>query len=122
DGWLYTGDTGWIDEEGYLYLVDRKKEMIKYKSFSVAPAELEAVLLEHPDIADCGVTGVPDPEAGEVPEAFVVGRAGRELDLAQWAAFVAVWVAGYKQIRHFEVVDRIPRTPSGKILRRMLKK
>jgi long-chain acyl-CoA synthetase len=122
DGWLYTGDTGWIDEDGYLYIVDRKKEMIKYKSFSVAPAELEAVLLEHADVADCGVTGVPDDEAGEVPKAFVVARAGRKIDLDALAGFVAERVAGYKQIRHFELIDAIPRTASGKILRRMLKK
>ena len=121
DGWLYTGDIGWIDDDGYIYVVDRKKELIKYKSFSIAPAELEAVLLEHPDVADCGVTGVPDEEAGEVPKAFVVPHAGRTLDLEALAGFVAERVAGYKQIRHFEVIDRIPRTASGKILRRMLK-
>jgi long-chain acyl-CoA synthetase len=121
DGWLYTGDIGWVDDEGYIYVVDRKKEMIKYKSFSIAPAELEAVLLEHPDVADCGVTGAPDAEAGEVPKAFVVPRAGRTLELDALARFVSERVAGYKQIRHFEVIDAIPRTPSGKILRRMLK-
>ncbi|MCI0486007.1 MAG: long-chain-fatty-acid--CoA ligase [Blastocatellia bacterium] len=121
-GWLHTGDIGWIDDEGYIYVVDRKKEMIKYKSFSIAPAELEAVLLEHPDVADCGVTGIEDAEAGEVPKAFVVPRAGSRIDLDALASFVAGRVAGYKQIRHFEVIDRIPKTPSGKILRRMLKK
>jgi long-chain acyl-CoA synthetase len=121
DGWLYTGDIGWVDDEGYIYVVDRKKEMIKYKSFSIAPAELEAVLLEHPDIADCGVTGAPDAEAGEVPIAFVVPRSGKTLDLDALARFVSERVAGYKQIRHFNVIDSIPRTPSGKILRRMLK-
>jgi long-chain acyl-CoA synthetase len=120
-GWLYTGDIGWIDEEGYVYIVDRKKEMIKYKGFSIAPAELEAVVLEHPDVADCGVTGVRDGEAGEVPKAFVVPREDCEIELDDLARFVAERVAGYKQIRHFEVVDKIPRTPSGKLLRRMLK-
>jgi long-chain acyl-CoA synthetase len=121
DGWLYTGDIGWVDDDGYIYIVDRKKEMIKYKSFSIAPAELEAVLLEHPDVADCGVTGVADAEAGEVPKAFVVPRAGSNLDTDELARFVAERVAGYKQIRQFEVMESIPRTPSGKILRRMLK-
>jgi long-chain acyl-CoA synthetase len=121
DGWLYTGDIGWVDDDGYLYIVDRKKEMIKYKSFSVAPAELEAVLLEHPDISDCAVVGVPDPESGEVPKAFVVPCAGQTIDIAALARFVGDRVAGYKQIRHFEVIDSIPKSPSGKILRRLLK-
>jgi long-chain acyl-CoA synthetase len=122
NGWLYTGDIGWVDDEGYIYIVDRKKEMIKYKSFSIAPAELEAVVLEHPDVADCAVTGIEDAEAGQVPKAFVVSQAGRTVDPDALARFVAERVAGYKQIRHFEVIDSIPRTPSGKILRRMLKK
>jgi long-chain acyl-CoA synthetase len=122
DGWLYTGDIGRVDQEGYIYIVDRKKEMIKYKSFSIAPAELEAVLLEHPDIEDCGVTGAPDEDGGEIPKAFVVPRAGRTIDLDALTRFVAERLAGYKQIRHFDIVDAIPRNPSGKILRRMLKR
>ena len=122
NGWLYTGDIGWVDEEGYIFIVDRRKEMIKYKSFSIAPAELEAVLLEHPDVADCGVTGVPDSEAGEAPKAFIVSRQGRTIDLEAVSRFVSERVAGYKQIRHFEMIDAIPRTPSGKILRRLLKR
>jgi acyl-CoA synthetase (AMP-forming)/AMP-acid ligase II len=120
EGWLYTGDVGWLDEEGYVYICDRKKEMIKYKGFSIAPAELESVLLEHADVEDCGVTGVEDPEAGELPKAFIVPRAGREIDFDALARFVAERVAGYKQIRQFELVDAIPRNPSGKILRRLL--
>jgi long-chain acyl-CoA synthetase len=121
NGWLFTGDIGHVDEDGYIYIVDRKKEMIKYKSFSIAPAELEAVLLEHPDIEDCGVTGVPDEDTGEAPKAFLVPRAGRTLDLDSLSRFVSERVASYKQIRYFEMVDAIPRTPSGKILRRMLR-
>jgi long-chain acyl-CoA synthetase len=121
DGWLYTGDIGWIDNEGYVFIVDRKKEMIKYKGFSIAPAELEAALLEHPDVADCAVTGVPDVEAGEIPKAFVVGRSGATIDIGVISQFMARRVAGYKQIRDWAVVSSIPRTPSGKILRRSLK-
>jgi long-chain acyl-CoA synthetase len=121
NGWLHTGDIGWVDEEGYLYIADRKKEMIKYKSFSIAPAELEALLLEHPDVADCGVIGVEDSEAGEVPKAFIVARAGSSINLDGLAQFVAERVAGYKQIRHFELIDCIPKSPTGKILRRLLK-
>jgi long-chain acyl-CoA synthetase len=121
DGWLHTGDIGWIDSEGYVFIVDRKKEMIKYKGFSIAPAELEAALLEHPDVADCAVTGVPDGEDGEIPKAFVVGRSGTTIDVGVISQFMASRVAGYKQIREWAVVSSIPRTPSGKILRRSLK-
>ena len=120
-GWLYTGDIGRIDEQGYTFIVDRKKEMIKYRGFSIAPAELEAALLEHPDIADCAVIGVPDDEAGEVPRAFVVPRKGCTLDDATLAEFLATRLAGYKMIRQWRIADAIPRTPSGKILRRTLK-
>lgn len=121
DGWLYTGDIGSVDETGNLSIVDRKKEMIKYKAFSIAPAELEAVLLEHPDVVDCGVTGQPDVEAGEVPRAAVVLRSDSTATPEELQAFVAARVAAYKQIRVLELVDTIPRTPSGKILRRVLK-
>jgi long-chain acyl-CoA synthetase len=121
DGWLYTGDIGWIDNEGYVFIVDRKKDMIKYKGFSIAPAELEAALLEHPDVADCAVTGVADSEAGEIPKAFVVARAGGTIDVDVISRFMATRVAGYKQIREWAIVSSIPRTPSGKILRRSLK-
>lgn len=120
-GWLYTGDIGRVDEEGNLFIVDRKKEMIKYKAFSIAPAELEAVLLEHPAVQDCAVVGQPDDEAGEVPKAFVVLHPDRSAPVEELNAFVAERVAGYKQIRALELLDAIPRTPSGKILRRVLK-
>jgi long-chain acyl-CoA synthetase len=121
NGWLHTGDIGLIDEDGYTFLVDRKKEMIKCRAFSIAPAELEAIVLEHPDIADCGVIGVADAEAGEVPNAFVVPRKGCTLDAAALTDFFSKRLAGYKAIRTWHVTDAIPRTPSGKILRRMLK-
>jgi len=121
DGWLHTGDIGFVDENGYTFLVDRKKEMIKCRAFSIAPAELEATVLEHPDIADCGVVGVADADAGEVPNAFVVPRKGCTLDSAALTEFFSKRLAGYKTIRKWHVTDAIPRTPSGKILRRMLK-
>jgi long-chain acyl-CoA synthetase len=121
DGWLHTGDIGSVDAAGNLSILDRKKEMIKYKAFSIAPAELEAVLLEHPAVVDCGVTAMPDEEAGEAPYGFVVLRPGMSASPDELQRFVAERVAGYKQIRKVEIVDAIPRTPSGKILRRVLK-
>jgi long-chain acyl-CoA synthetase len=121
NGWLRTGDIGYVDEDGYTYLVDRKKEMIKCRAFSVAPAELEAALLEHPDILDCGVVGAPDEQAGEVPNAFVVVRKGCTLDEAALNEYFSRRLAGYKMIRTWHLIDAIPRTPSGKILRRVLK-
>ena len=121
NGWLHTGDIARRDAGGYLYLVDRKKEMIKYKGFGVAPAELEAVLHEHPAIADCAVVGKPDPEAGEIPRAFVVRRPGTHVTENDLIRFVEERVAGYKKIRAVEFVDEIPKNPSGKILRRVLK-
>ncbi len=121
DGWLYTGDIARLDEDGYIYIVDRKKEMIKYKGFSVAPAEIEAVLFEHDAVADCAVIGRPDPDAGEVPKALVVPKEGEKIDPQALLDFVAQRVAGYKKLRDVEFVDQIPKNPSGKILRRVLK-
>jgi len=121
NGWLHTGDIGWVDENGYTFLVDRKKEMIKCKAFSIAPAELEATLLEHPDIVDCAVIGIPDLESGEVPKAYVVPRKGVTLHLEDLPACFAAKLAGYKTIRQWQIIDAIPPTPSGKILRRVLK-
>jgi long-chain acyl-CoA synthetase len=120
-GWLHTGDIAHKDAEGYVFIVDRKKEMIKYKGFGIAPAELEALLHEHPAIADCAVVSRKDPDAGEIPRAFVVLRAGASLTASELMQFVAGRVAGYKQIRAVEFVDEIPKNPSGKILRRVLR-
>ncbi len=100
-------------------MVDRLKELIKYKGYQVPPAELEALLLTHPAVADAAVIGVSDPEAGEIPKAFVVLRGTVTLD--ELMAFVAERVAPYKRIRALEVIDAIPKSPSGKILRRVLK-
>jgi long-chain acyl-CoA synthetase len=122
DGWLYTGDIGWRDEEGYVTITDRKKELIKFKGFSVAPAQLEAVLLEHPAVADVAVIAKADEEAGEVPKAFVVLRAGYEQqDASELMDWVNSKLSAYKNVREIEYIDSIPRNPSGKILRRILK-
>jgi acyl-CoA synthetase (AMP-forming)/AMP-acid ligase II len=118
DGWLHTGDVGRADEDGYVVLVDRVKELIKYKGYQVAPAELEAVLLEHPAVAEAAVVGRPNDEAGEVPKAFVA-LAG-DATAQEIMAFVAERVAPYKKLRALEFVDEIPKSPSGKILRRVL--
>jgi len=121
DGWLYTGDIAQRDSHGYVSIVDRKKEMIKYKGFGVAPAELEALLHEHPAVADCAVVPKPDPEAGEIPRAFIVLRPGMHVSANDIMRFVEERVAGYKKIRAVEFIDAIPKNPSGKILRRLLK-
>ncbi|TMD38941.1 MAG: 4-coumarate--CoA ligase family protein [Chloroflexi bacterium] len=118
DGWLHTGDIGLVDEDGYLFVVDRLKELIKYKGFQVAPAELEALLLKHPAVADAAVIPSPDAEAGEVPKAFVVLKATATPD--ELMEFVNGRVAPFKKIRSLDVVGEIPRSPAGKILRRTL--
>jgi acyl-CoA synthetase (AMP-forming)/AMP-acid ligase II len=117
-GWLHTGDLGYADEDGYFYIVDRLKELIKYKGYQVAPAELEAVLTAHPAVADAAVVGSPDEAAGEVPIAFVALKG--EATAAELMAHMAGRVAPYKRIRRVEFVERVPRSPSGKILRRLL--
>jgi acyl-CoA synthetase (AMP-forming)/AMP-acid ligase II len=118
DGWLRTGDIGRCEGNAF-FIVDRLKELIKYKGHQVAPAELEALLLTHPGVADVAVVGVPDRDAGEVPKAFVV-PAG-DLDPQELLAWVSAQVAPYKRIRAIEVVETIPKSPSGKILRRVLR-
>ena len=118
EGWLHTGDIGYADDNGYFYIVDRVKELIKYKGMQVAPAELEAVLLSHPAVADAAVIPSPDEEAGEVPKAFVVLKG--ETTPEAIMEYVAGKVAPYKKIRRVEVIDQIPKSLSGKILRRVL--
>lgn len=121
NGWLYTGDIGHLDEDGYAYIVDRKKEMIKYKGFGIAPAEIEALLMEHPAVMDSAVIGLPDEEAGEVPKGFVVLRPGFAVTPDEIVAFANGKLAGYKKIHYVEIIAAIPKNASGKILRRELK-
>lgn len=118
DGWFRTGDVGIADEKGWFRIVDRVKELIKYKGLQVAPAELEAVLLSHPHIADAAVIPVEDSECGEIPKAYVVLRSPlTDTDVME---YVAERVSPYKKIRRVEFTDAIPKSPSGKILRRLL--
>jgi 4-coumarate--CoA ligase len=121
NGWFKTGDIAVVDEDDHWYITDRLKELIKYKGFQVAPAELEAVLLTHEDIADAAVIGVADEDAGEVPKAFVVARSGVSITPEEVMAHVAERVASYKKVRHVEFIDEIPKSLSGKILRRVLR-
>jgi long-chain acyl-CoA synthetase len=125
DGWYWSGDMVTRDGEGFYKVVDRRKEMIKYKGFPVAPAEVEAVLLEHPAVRECGVVGRPDAAAGEIPVAFIALRegfvTGRKME-EELCSFVAERLTHYKQPREVHFVTAIPKTASGKILRRELKK
>jgi acyl-CoA synthetase (AMP-forming)/AMP-acid ligase II len=120
-GWLHTGDLVTVDANGIFTVVDRLKELIKYKGWSVAPAELEAVLLTHDRIADAAVIGVRDADGGEAPKAFVVPRPGVDLAAAEVLGFVAQRVAPYKKVRMVEFIDAIPRSAAGKILRKELR-
>jgi acyl-CoA synthetase (AMP-forming)/AMP-acid ligase II len=123
DGWYHTGDVGYVDAEGWFFIVDRTKELIKYKGLQVAPAELEALLLTHPAILDAAVVRKADEEAGEVPKAYVVLKAD-DVSKATPADAIMGWVAQrvapHKRIRHLEFIDQIPKSASGKILRRLL--
>jgi acyl-CoA synthetase (AMP-forming)/AMP-acid ligase II len=119
EGWLHSGDVAVVDEDGFFKIVDRLKELIKYKGYQVAPAELEALIMGHPAVADVAVIGIPDEEAGELPKAFVV-PADEQIDPEELMGWVTGQVAPQKRIRVVEIVDEIPKSPSGKILRRVL--
>ena len=121
DGFLHTGDLACVDANGCVYIVDRLKELIKYKGYQVPPAELEALLLTHPSIADAAVIGVADESGQEIPKAFVVKQSGAELTAAEVMDFVAGHVAPYKKVRQVEFIDAIPKSASGKILRKDLR-
>ena len=121
DAWLHSGDIGYADAEGYLFVVDRVKELIKYKGMQVAPAELEGVIQAHAAVADVAVIPVPDLEAGEIPKAFVVLKPDAQATAEEIMAHVAGRVAPHKKVRRVEFIDAIPKVPSGKILRRELR-
>ena len=123
EGWYHTGDVGYVDDDGWFYIVDRTKELIKYKGMQVAPAELEALLLTHPAVLDAAVIRKADEEAGEVPKAFVVlksDEASRTTTAEAIMSFVAERVAPHKRIRDVQFIEQIPKSASGKILRRLL--
>ena len=121
DGWMRTGDIGYFDADGCVFIVDRLKEFIKYKAYQVAPAELEDILQSHPGVQDAAVIGAPDQEVGEIPMAFVVRKASAALDASELMQYVAARVAPYKKIRAVEFIDQIPKSPAGKTLRRVLR-
>ncbi|KAK3223592.1 hypothetical protein Dsin_010617 [Dipteronia sinensis] len=120
EGWLRTGDLGYIDREGFLFYVDRIKELIKYKGYQVAPAELEHQLHSHPDIVDAAVVPYPDERVGQVPVAFVVRKHGSTIDESEIKEFIAKQVAPYKKIRRVIFISSIPRNSPGKVLRKDL--
>lgn len=125
DGWLKTGDIAYVSESGHFFIVDRKKELIKVKGNQVAPAELEALLLEHPAIADVAVIGMPTPDGDEAPRAFVVRQptqAGKNVTAKDVQQFVEGKVVRYKRLTGgVTFIDAVPKNPSGKILRRQLR-
>ncbi|KAG6791184.1 hypothetical protein POTOM_000296 [Populus tomentosa] len=121
EGWLHTGDIGYIDDDDELFIVDRLKELIKYKGFQVAPAELEALLIAHPEISDAAVVGLKDENAGEVPVAFVVKSEKSQATEDEIKQYISKQVIFYKRIKRVFFIEAIPKAPSGKILRKNLK-
>ena len=122
DGWLLTGDIGRMDREGYFYITDRKKDLIKYKDFSVYPREIEDVLYEHPAVKLCAVVGEPDPDLGEIPKAYIVLKEGAKATSDEIVRFVEEKVASYKRIREVEFRKELPISSAGKVLKRILRK
>jgi len=121
EGWLHTGDIGYVDDDDEIFIVDRLKELIKYKGFQVAPAELEAMLIAHPGIADAAVVPMMDDSCGEIPVAFVVACGGSDITEDEVKQYVAKQVVFYKRLHKIFFVETIPKAPSGKILRKDLR-
>ncbi|KAI5417178.1 4-coumarate--CoA ligase, variant 3, partial [Lathyrus oleraceus] len=120
DGWLHTGDIGLMDDDDELFIVDRLKELIKYKGYQVAPAELEALLIAHPDIFEAAVVPLKDEDAGEVPVAFVVRSSGSKISEDEIKQYISQQVVFYKRINKVYFTEAIPKAVSGKILRKEL--
>jgi O-succinylbenzoic acid--CoA ligase len=120
-GWLRTGDIGRIDQEGYLYVLDRRADLIITGGENVSPAEVEAVLLSHPGIAEVGVYGVPDPQWGQRVAAALVARPGVVLEPEETRDFCRIRLAGYKIPSQITMVEALPRNAAGKLLRRLLR-
>jgi long-chain acyl-CoA synthetase len=122
DGWLYTGDIGRFDDDGYLYIVDRKKDMLIYKGYNVYPRDLEEIMAKHPAVQQCAVVGKPDPEAGEIPVAFVALKAGAQATAVELLEYCAKNVSAYKKIRQVIFKSRLPVSGAGKVLKTELRK
>ena len=120
-GWLYTGDLAMMDGDGYFCIVDRKKDTIKYKGYTIAPAELEDAVYMHPMVKECAVAGIPAPIVGEIPKAYIVVKEGCQLTEEDIIKFCEGRLAPYKKIREVQFVEEIPKTPVGKVLRRVLR-
>ncbi|MHA2315833.1 MAG: class I adenylate-forming enzyme family protein, partial [Candidatus Hermodarchaeia archaeon] len=121
EGWLFTGDMASIDKDGYICILDRLKNTIKYKGYTVFPSEVENVLYKHPGVKECCVVGKPDTLAGEVPKAFIVLKTGHTPTVAEIIEFCRAQIAPYKRIREVEFVKCLPKTAVGKILARRLR-
>lgn len=122
DGWIRTGDISYYDEDGFFFITDRLKELIKVKGFQVAPAELEEILRSHPDLSDAAVVGIPHEKNGEAPRAFVVKRAESQVTEEDIKGFVSEKVSEYKQLEGgVTFLDAIPKNATGKIMRREIK-
>jgi long-chain acyl-CoA synthetase len=122
EGWLLTGDIAHMDKDGYFYITDRKKDLIKTNGYSVYPRELEDILYEHPDVKLCAVVGKPNPLAGEIPKAFIVLKENASTSAEAIKAFVNDKMAPYKAIREVEFRSELPVSSAGKVLRRLLAK
>jgi 4-coumarate--CoA ligase len=122
EGWLRTGDVGQLTEENKVFIVDRKKDLMKVRGWQVSPSEVESIIMQHPEIVDAAVIGVPlSDHTGDIPRAYVVLQLGSKITSKSLRAFLAHDLAGYKIPQEYVFTDRIPKNPTGKILRRTLR-